>query len=133
MTIITDIDEGTYINYWLPLAYKHQDSKFVFHTDQSLPRVTIPKNVRNVASEKEANRYIDDITFLTQKDLIPTYETMVYLENLTRYEFVNPKVHGTDENTNSFTVRNDYMSESAIDYPIKHNLKNDNKLTLYKV
>ena len=58
---------------------------------------------------------------------------MVYLENLTRYEFVNPKVHGTDENTNSFTVRNDYMSESAIDYPIKHNLKNDNKLTLYKV
>ena len=133
MTIITDIDEGTYINYWLPLAYKHQDSKFVFHTNQSLPRVEVPKNVRNVASEKEANSYTDNIIFLTQKDLIPTYATMVYLENLTEYEFINPKVHGTDEHTNSFTVRNDYIGESVTDYSAKYNLTNNNKLTLYKV
>ena len=133
MTIITDIDKDTYISYWLPLAYKHQDSKFVFHTMQKLPKVAIPKNVKIVASEKETAVHIGSIVFLTQKDLIPTYETMVYLENLKRYKFINPHVHDTKESTNSFTVKNDYKGESSIDYSKKYNLNDDTALTLYKV
>ena len=129
MTIITDIDKDTYINYWLPLAYKHQDSKFVFYTSHKMPNVTIPKNV--VIQSSLPN--IDTFAFLTQKNLIPTYETMVYLENLETYKFINPKIQGTNEVTNSFTARNNYRGESAIEYSEEYDLRDNSKLTVYKV
>ena len=94
-----------------------------------MPNVTIPKNV--VIQSSLPN--IDTFAFLTQNNLIPTYETMVYLENLKTYKFINPKIQGTNEVTNSFTARNNYRGESAIEYSEEYDLRDNSKLTVYKV
>ena len=133
MGIITNIDKDTYINYWLPLAYKHPNSYFTFYTLHEMPKVIKPVNMMLLPTLAEATKYINDIAFLTQSNLIPTYETMVYLENLKRYKFINPTVQGTNESTNSFTVRNDYKGQCAIEYSMDYDLKDNTKLTVYKV
>ena len=133
MGIITNINKNTYINYWLPLVYKHPNSCFIFYTLHEMPKVTKPVNMMLLPTLAEATKYINDIAFLTQSNLIPTYETMVYLENLKTYKFINPKVQGTNESTNSFTVRNDYKGQCAIEYSMDYDLKDNTKLTVYKV
>ena len=54
-------------------------------------------------------------------------------KKLKRYKFINPTVQDTNESTNSFTVRNDYKGQCAIEYSMDYDLRDNTKLTVYKV
>tara|TARA_R100000278_G_scaffold121408_1_gene105305 strand:+ start:1334 stop:1762 length:429 start_codon:yes stop_codon:yes gene_type:complete len=142
MTIVTNIDRETYINYWLPIAYKHQGSGFGFYLDgEQLPKVERPPNVRLYHTKEDAIKGASRIVFLTQKDLVPTYQTMVYLEDMKDYKYINPKIQkdlidwlNTKEDTNSFTFeKSKYINEKADEYRYKYNLTDETNLTVYRV
>ena len=135
MTIITNIDKETYINYWLPIAYKHQGSGFGFYLNgEQLPKVKHPPNVRLYHTKEDAIKEASQIVFFTQKDLVPTYQTMIYLEDMKDYKYINPKVQKDLKDTNSFTFeKSKYINEKADEYRYKYNLTNETNLTVYRV
>jgi len=139
-TIITDITDNDLLKYyWLPLCYKHQEFDFIF-TDGRGINLAIqgkPKNARfskgnrnsGVLSARGQN------IFLANQNSVPTYETMVYMQNLKPDVCVRPK-YLNGENSECFSIcrdRYDGSVQTAEEYINKYNPKVIENLTLYGV
>tara|TARA_R100000278_G_C5425860_1_gene148318 strand:+ start:328 stop:753 length:426 start_codon:yes stop_codon:yes gene_type:complete len=139
-TIITDITDNDLLKYyWLPLCYKHQEFDFIFTNGASINLAIQgkPKNARFYKCERIVGVLgaRSQSVFLSNQNSIPTYETMIYMQNLTTDVCVRPKyLNGKD--SECFSIRKGWYHESvqtAEEYINKYNPKVIEDLTLYKV
>jgi len=117
LTIITDMtDTETLKTHWCPLICKYRDVDFIFGKSENVkrPKMKNWSNVRFTAT-KGRDRLVKfakaNMVYMTVQDEIPTYELMVLLTVNPR-EGIVPKIHGTNEDSASYTVKkNNYTGE----------------------
>ena len=142
-TIITDITDNDLLKYyWLPLCYKHQEFDFIF-TDGRGINLAIqdkPKNARFYKCERKFAVWNarSEPVFLTNQNSIPTYETMVYMQNLKADVCIRPKyLNGEDSECFSihkyWYIEPEDPVETAEEYINKYGPKVIENLTLYGV
>ena len=117
VTIITDMTDSEILKtYWCPLVCKHREVDFIFGKSENVkrPKMKYWSNVRFTAT-KGRDRLVKfakaDMVYMTVQDEIPTYELMVLLTGKPK-EGIVPKIHGTDKDSLSYTVKkNNYNGE----------------------
>jgi len=138
-SIITDIsDHESFIEYWIPLMYKHPEIEFIFtkYTGMKCPKTNL-KNFkytfipRNDAVKSAHNESV----FLTEEYALPTYETMIALASLGKDNVcVNPSWQETGERTESFSVLKNQFIDTNLNrdqYIQEFNPKMVDNTTLY--
>lgn len=155
-TIITDMENDDsfgrfnantlFTEYWMPLMYKHQEIEFIFTKSKNLvkPKTNL-KNVKVTPIDRnKAVKYASNETvFLTDRYMIPTYETMILLASLTNKNVcVNPVWEkycaNSDEGnpTSSFSVLQSKFTDTSLDvnqYIEKFQPKVINNTSLYYI
>ena len=121
------------------MCYKHQEFDFIF-TDGRGINLAIqgkPKNARFSKGNRNSGVLSarGQSIFLANQNSVPTYETMVYMQNLNADVCVRPKyLNGKD--SECFSIRKDRYDgsvQTAEEYINKYNPKVIEDLTLYNV
>lgn len=108
-------------NFWTPVQLKYKDRPqfdFVFCEDM------------NEGIRKAKN----NVVFITPWNMIPTYQTLIAIENLTERQCLLPQVHGTRESANAFSiVKSSYKGENMSQWITAQRVVDFITTTVYEV
>lgn len=121
ITFVVEIkDLDIFKNYWLPLVCRHREVQFIFCKIENDKLLDDWTNVFFAPSSeiKDVIPYAkNNIVYVGQENEIPTYQLMVKLRK--PKEGIVPKIHNTNEDSNSFTVlKNKYPNYERKDIDV---------------
>ena len=109
-------------NYWTPVKLKYKGRPEV--------EFIITEDMNSGIHKAKYNA-----VFITPWDMVPTYETLLAIENLNANQCLLPRIHGDSNNfANAFSVNKKlYKGESLLEWSEKDNIKVIETTTMYKV
>ena len=121
--VITDksADSEKIKNYWTPVKLKFKDRPVeVIITDD------VDAGIRKAKH---------NVVFFIPWNMVPTYRTLLAIENLKENQCLLPRIHGEyDSYAGAFSVNKRlYNGESLLEWSAKEDIENIETTTMYKV
>ena len=108
-------------NFWTPVRMKFKDRPV---------ELIVAENMKDGIHKAKYNA-----VFITPWNMVPTYRTMLAIENLKENQCLLPQIHDdTDSRANAFSINKKlYKGESLLEWSTKANIKVIETTTMYKV